>query len=421
MEETRILLRNVGVIDPGEASAYIAVGGYQALKKALDMTPDDIISVVKASGLRGRGGAGFPTGLKFAITHDTASDQKYIVCNADEGEPGTAKDRLLLAGDPGAILEGMAIAGWAVGADKGFVYLRGEYRYIFPILQKAIDTAKAAGCLGDGIFGTSFNFDIEICSGGGAYICGDETALLDSMEGKRGEPRMKPPFPGVVGLYGKPTIINNVETLANIPLIIAHGADWFRGYGTEKCPGTKLYTVSGNVKKRGTFEFPMGVNLHDLIFDCCGGMADGHELLAVQTGGASCPMVRADQIDFNLDIEQAAAAGGSLGSGSILVIDDRNDIIDVLTTIASFFTHESCGKCTPCREGTMRLLQLITKFNNYMGTEDDLKTIGDLATTMSLASFCGLGQTAPTAIVTALANFPEAFQSHSVAREVHHV
>ena len=420
MEEVRRLLRNVGVIDPGDAKAYIAVGGYEALKKALGMAPSEIIDVMKASGLRGRGGAGFPAGVKLAITASTPSDQKYIVCNADEGEPGTAKDRLLLSGDPGAILEGMAIAGFAVGADKGFVYLRGEYRYIFPILDAAIQTAKAAGCLGDHIFGSDFSFDIEICSGGGAYICGDETALLDSMEGKRGEPRMKPPFPGVVGLYGKPTIINNVETLANMPLIIAHGAEWFRSVGTEKCPGTKLYTVSGNVVKRGTYEFPMGTNLRDLIFDACGGMAEGHQLLAVQTGGASCPMVRADQIDFNLDIEQAAEAGGALGSGSILVIDDRNDIIDVLTNIANFFTHESCGKCTPCREGTMRLYQLIAKFNDFMGTDEDIKTINDLATTMSLASFCGLGQSAPTAIVSAMKNFPEAFEAHTIGRDTHH-
>ena len=417
MEQTRVLLRNIGVIDPNDAAAYIGVGGYQALKKALDMAPEAVVDEIKASGLRGRGGAGFPAGQKLAITRQTPADQKYIVCNADEGEPGTAKDRLLLSGDPGAILEGMAIAGWAVGADKGYIYLRGEYRYIFPILDAAIRTAVEQNCLGPNIFGSDFSFDVEICSGGGAYICGDETALLDSMEGKRGEPRMKPPFPGVVGLYGKPTIINNVETLANMPLIIANGADWFRGYGTEKCPGTKLYTVSGNVKNRGTFEFPMGINLRDLVYDVCGGMADGHQLLAVQTGGASCPMVRADQIDFNLDIEQAAAAGGALGSGAMLVIDDRNDIIDVLTNIAHFFTHESCGKCTPCREGTMRLYQLISKFNDFEGTAEDIKTINDLATTMSLASFCGLGQSAPTAIMSALKNFPEAFESHSIERE----
>jgi len=420
MEETRVLLRHVGEIDPGDAKAYIAVGGYEALKKALAMDPAEIIDVVKASGLRGRGGAGFPAGVKLGITRDTQSDQKYIICNADEGEPGTNKDRLLLSGNPGAILEGMAIAGYAVGATEGFVYLRGEYRYIFPVLQQAIDTAVAENRLGHDIFGSGFDFDIKVSSGGGAYICGDETALLDSMEGKRGEPRFKPPFPGVSGLYGKPTIINNVETLANLPLIVANGADWFRGFGTKTCPGTKLYTVSGNVKKRGTFEFPMGVSLRSLIYDVCGGPADGRKLLAVQTGGASCPMVPADKIDFNLDIEQAAAAGGALGSGAMLAIDDSNDIIDVLTNIANFFAHESCGKCTPCREGTKRLHQLISKFADYRGTPKDIETINDLATTMSLASFCGLGQSASTAISTSLRNFPEAFETHFAGRETHH-
>ena len=420
MEETRVLLRNVGVIDPADAGSYIAAGGYEGLKKALAMEPQDIIDVITAAGLRGRGGAGFMAGQKLTVTAGTPADEKYIVCNADEGEPGTNKDRLLLSGDPSSMLEGMAIAGRAVGAHKGYVYLRGEYHYIFPVMEKAIKTARADNCLGEDILGSGFDFDIEICSGGGAYICGDETALLDSMEGKRGEPRFKPPFPGVAGLYGKPTIINNVETLANFPLIIERGAEWFRSFGTEKCPGTKLYTVSGNVKRRGTYEFPMGMNLKTLIYDVCGGPAEGRQLLAVQTGGASCPVIRADQIDINLDIEQAAAAGAALGSGAMLVIDDSNDLIDVLTNIADFFVHESCGKCTPCREGTKRMYQLISKFNIFQGTADDVKTIEDLALTMTLASFCGLGQTAPTAIASALKNFPEAFEAHMVGKELHY-
>ena len=420
MQETRILLRNVGVIDPSDAGAYINAGGFAALKKALAMQPSQIIDVITASGLRGRGGAGFPAGQKLATTYNTPADQKYIICNADEGEPGTNKDRMLISGDPCAVLEGMAIAGKAVGANKGFVYLRGEYRYIFPILQQAIETAKANNCLGEDILGSGFNFDIEVCSGGGAYICGDETALLDSMEGKRGEPRFKPPYPGVVGLYGKPTIINNVETLANMPLIVENGADWFRSLGTSTCPGTKLYTVSGNVKRRGTYEFPMGISLRTLIYDVCGGLNDGRQLLAVQTGGASCPMIRADQIDFNLDIEQAAAAGAALGSGAMLVIDDSNDIIDVLTNIANFFSHESCGKCTPCREGTRRMYQLMSKVNAHLGTTEDLETITDLATTMSIASFCGLGQTATTAISTAMRNFPSAFEARIFGTEMNY-
>jgi len=420
MEETRVLLRNVGVIDPLDVKAYMDAGGYSALKKALAMEPIDVIDVIKSSGLRGRGGAGFPTGQKWEVTYKTPADTKYIVCNADEGEPGTGKDRILLTGDPHAILEGMVIAGWAVGSHKGYMYVRGEYPYVFPILRQAVESAKQQHCLGDNILGSGFDFDIEILTGGGAYICGDETALLNSMEGQRGEPRIKPPFPGVVGLYGKPTIVQNVETLANIPVIIDHGAAWFKTMGTEKCPGTKLYTVSGNVKRRGTFEFPMGISLEELIFDVCGGIRGGKRLLAVQTGGASCPIVRADQIDFNLDVEQAQAAGGALGSGAILVIDDSNDIIDVLTNIAGFFAHESCGKCTPCREGTVRLLELISKFANNQGTPEDIQTIEDLSTTMTLASFCGLGQTASTAITSALRNFPEAFVAHSMRREFHY-
>jgi len=265
--------------------------------------------------------------------------------------------------------------------------------------------------------GSGFDFDIEVVSGAGAYICGDETALLNSMEGQRGEPRLKPPFPGVVGLWGMPTIVNNVETLANIPVIVDHGAEWFRGFGTDKCPGTKLYMVSGNVVRRGTFEFPMGMNLKTLIYDVCGGIRNGRGLLAVQTGGASCPIVAADEIDFNLDVEQARDAGGALGSGAILVIDDGNDIVDVVTNIAGFFAHESCGKCTPCREGTRRMVELMTKFANSQGSPEDIKTIKDLATTMSLASFCGLGQTASTAVTSALRVFPEAFQAHSQEME----
>ena len=411
MQETRALLRNVGVIDATDAKAYIAANGYGALRKALSMDPSEIISIVKASGLRGRGGAGFPTGLKWSFTQGTPSDQKYIVCNADEGEPGTNKDRFLLAGDPNSIFEGMAIAGKAVGADKGYIYLRGEYPYIFPILEKAIENAKAENCLGQNILGTGFNFDIEVCSGGGAYVCGEETALLESIEGKRGEPRFKPPYPGVSGLYGKPTVINNVETLANIPLIIEKGADWFRSVGTEKCPGTKLYTVSGNVARRGTFEFPMGINLKELIYDFCGGIEGGRGLLAVQTGGASCPVLNKDQIDINLDIEQAAAAGAALGSGAMLVIDDSHCIIDTLKNIASFFVHESCGKCTPCREGNKRLQELVAKFDDGNGSPDDLDTIRDLAETMSVASLCGLGQASPSAIVSAIRNFPSAFET----------
>jgi NADH:ubiquinone oxidoreductase subunit F (NADH-binding) len=412
MEETRVLLRNVGKINAESAAEYRSVGGYEGLKKAVSMDPQAIIDMVSASGLRGRGGAGFPTGFKWTTTLKVEAEQKYIVCNADEGEPGTNKDRFLLAGDPHSVFEGMAIAGKAVGATKGYIYLRGEYSYIFPILENAIASAREEGCLGENLFGSDFSFDIQVVSGGGAYVCGEETALLNSMEGKRGEPRQKPPFPGVVGLYGRPTVVNNVETLANVPLIVENGADWFRGYGTEKCPGTKLYTISGNVKRPGTYEFPMGANLKELIYDVCGGIAGDKELLAVQTGGASCPVITADQIDVNLDVEQAAAAGASLGSGAMLVIDESNDLIDVLKNIAHFFMDESCGKCTPCREGTKRIYQLISKFADNKGTREDLQLMKDLSSTMSVASFCALGQTATSAIATAMVNFPEIFEAH---------
>ncbi|MCL2513972.1 MAG: NADH-quinone oxidoreductase subunit NuoF [Oscillospiraceae bacterium] len=413
IQESRLLLRNVDVINPVDAYAYINAGGYAALKKAVSMDGSDIINVIKASKLRGRGGAGFPAGLKWGFAYNTQAGQKYIVCNADEGEPGTNKDRFLLSGDPNAVFEGMAIAGRAVGADKGYIYLRAEYPYIMPILEKAIENAKAANCLGNNIFGSDFNFDIEVCSGGGAYVCGEETALLESIEGKRGEPRFKPPFPGVSGLYGKPTVINNVETLANVPLIINNGAEWYTGIGTEKCPGTKLYTLSGNVKNRGTYEFPMGVNLRDLIYEAGGGIENGRNLLAVQTGGASCPIINASQIDFNLDIEQAWDAGASLGSGAMLIIDDSNDMLDVLRNIQSFFVHESCGKCTPCREGNKRLYELISKFVKGRGTAEDVETIKDLASTMSMASLCGLGQAASSAAESVISNFPQAFNIKS--------
>jgi len=410
MEETRVLLRNVGVIDPVDAKAYVAAGGYQGLKKALSLEPLQIIEIVHASGLRGRGGAAFPTGQKWQFTHDAEASQKYIVCNADEGEPGTNKDRILLSGDPHAILEAMAIAGKAVGASQGYIYLRGEYNYILPVLEQAIASATAEGLLGQDILGSGFDFTIEVSSGAGAYVCGEETALLESMEGKRGEPRLRPPYPGVAGLRGQPTVVNNVETLANIGPILDRGADWFRSLGTETCPGTKLFTVSGNIVRPGTYEFPMGVNLKALI-DFCGGLPEGRHLLAVQTGGASCPVLNAQQIDFNLDVEQATVAGGSLGSGAMLVIDDSNDICQVIANITGFFAHESCGKCTPCREGTRRLHDLADKFSLKQATAKDLNAAKDLATAMKLASFCGLGQTASTALTTAITNFPEAFQT----------
>lgn len=323
MEEKRILLRNKGKINPEKAEEYIERGGYKGLEKVLGMEGKEIIEELARSGLRGRGGAGFPTFRKLQFAYDAPGDVKYIVCNADEGEPGTNKDRILLSSDPCAVFEGMAIAGKAVNAHVGFIYLRAEYSYLVPILEAAIKSSCEANMLGKNIQGSGFDFEIKLRSGAGAYVCGEETALFESIEGKRGEPRFRPPFPGVKGLFGKPTVLNNVETLANMSVIFQNGWEWFRQTGTENSPGTKLFTVCGNVKRRGVFEFPMGINLKDLIYDVCGGMEEGHELLAVQTGGASGAIINASQIDMILDIDQVSNSGGRLGCGTILVMDDQ--------------------------------------------------------------------------------------------------
>ena len=410
MQETRILLRNVGKINPVDAKEYMGQGGYAGLKKAISMDSADILKEVKESGLKGRGGAGFPTGLKWQFVYNMRDEQKYIVCNADEGEPGTNKDRILLSEDPNSVFEGMLIAGKAVGANKGYIYLRAEYPYIFPILEEALDNARAEGCLGENIFGSGFDFDIELRSGGGAYVCGEETALLESIEGKRGEPRFRPPYPGVKGLFDKPTVINNVETFANVGPIMEKGAAWYRTIGTENSPGTKLYTLSGNLKNRGVYEFPMGVNLKDLIYEVGGGIEGGKNLLAVQTGGSSGAIINADQIDMPMEAGFVASSGGSLGAGDVLVIDDSHCIIDILENVLVFFSHESCGKCTPCREGGFRLLQLVRKFKDGTAKAEDIDTIRDLSETMKLASLCGLGQATPVPVLTCLDNFEAAFQ-----------
>lgn len=361
MEEMHVLLRNRGKIIPTDAKSYMSVGGYVALKKALSMEGAEIIQVLKDAGLRGRGGAGFPTYLKLQFAYNTQSDEKYIVCNADEGEPGTNKDRVLLSEDPNSIFEGMAIAAKAIGAHKGFIYLRSEYPYIRPILIEALESARQAGCLGKNILGSGYDFDIELHSGAGAYVCGEETALFESIEGNRGEPRFRPPYPGTKGLFGKPTALNNVETLANIPPILLNGAEWYRSIGSPNSPGTKLFTVCGNVNKRGVFEFPMGVNLKDILYDVCGGVADG-ELLAVQTGGSSGAIINPDQIDLPLDIDHVSASGGRLGCGTILVINDKNCVVDIVKNNLDFFRSESCGQCTTCREGGTRLYELICQY-----------------------------------------------------------
>ena len=412
MEEMRVLLKNSGKIDPRNAKEYIKAGGYEGMKKALSMSGSEIINELQEAGLRGRGGAGFPTWRKLKFAYDADGDIKYIVCNADEGEPGTNKDRILLSTDPCSVFEGMIIAGKAVDSHVGFIYLRAEYSYLVPILEAALESSRSAGCLGKNIMGSGFDFDIKLRSGAGAYVCGEETALFESIEGKRGEPRFRPPFPGIKGLFGKPTVLNNVETLANIAVIFQRGAEWFSKIGTPNSPGTKLFTVCGNVKRRGVFEFPMGVNLKELIYDVCGGMEEGHTLLAVQTGGASGAIINAGQIDMTLDIDAVSESGGRLGCGTILVMDDRNCIVDIVRNNLDFFRGESCGKCTPCREGGTRLYQLISKIAEGKGTISDLRTIEDLANTMRLTALCGLGHSTAVPVLSSIRNFYPTYLHH---------
>lgn len=412
MEETLVLLRNKGKINPESAADYRRTGGYEALRRALSMSGEEIIEELRQAGLRGRGGAGFPTYRKLQFASGAPGDVKYIVCNADEGEPGTNKDRILLSTDPCAVFEGMAIAGKAVNAHTGFIYLRAEYAYLMPILEAAIKSSAAENCLGKNILGSGFDFEIKLRSGAGAYVCGEETALFESIEGHRGEPRFRPPFPGVKGLFGKPTVLNNVETLANIAPILRNGAAWYRSIGTENSPGTKLFTVCGNAAKRGVFEFPMGINLKDLIYEVCGGVEDGRGLLAVQTGGASGAIINAEQIDQVLDIDAVSASGGRLGCGTILVIDDRNCIIDIVRNNLDFFRDESCGKCTPCREGGTRLYELISKIAEGRGSIQDLDTIEELAETMRLTALCGLGHSTAVPVTSSIQNFRDCYIRH---------
>lgn len=412
MQEVHVLLKNRGKINPKSAQEYADQGGFQALKKALTMTTDEIINEVKEAGLRGRGGAGFPTFRKMEFTANAADPVRYIVCNADEGEPGTNKDRILLSTDPCSIFEGMAIAGKAVGAHIGYIYMRAEYTYLFPIMRAALDDAEARGYLGKNMMGSGYDFEIKFRSGAGAYVCGEETALFESIEGKRGEPRFRPPYPSISGLFGKPTMLNNVETLANLVPIILNGAAWYRTIGTTGSPGTKLFTVCGNVKRRGVFEFPMGINLKELIYDVCGGISDDRQLLAVQTGGASGAIINPDQIDMNLDIDTVSSSGGRLGCGTILVIDDRNCIVDIVLNNLDFFRGESCGQCTPCREGGQQLFNLVSKIALGKGTIRDLEQINELGETMRLTSLCGLGASTVVPVQTSIQNFRSAYLKH---------
>ncbi len=396
-EEMRILMRNYGKIDPLNIDDYINAGGYKGLEKARAMSQKDLIAEVQKSGLRGRGGAGFNAGMKWGFSYNTPADQKYVVCNADEGEPGTYKDRLIMENDPQSVLEGMAVCGYAIGSNKGYIYCRGEYPYVVEKLNTAIEQAKAKGVLGD--------FDIEVRMGAGAYVCGEESALIESIEGHRGEPRFKPPFPPVTGLWGKPTIVNNVETFANIPLILEKGADWFAGIGAKSYPGTKLMTLTGDVANRTFIEVPTDTTIRQVIFDFGGGIPGGKKFKAVQIGGTSGGFIPESLLDTAIDFDSMGAIGATLGSGAVFVMDESRDVVDVINQITKFFEHESCGKCSPCREGTKRMHEMVKYIYSGRGTAADLDLLERLGTVMSKACLCGLGQAAPSPVLTTLQHF----------------
>jgi NADH-quinone oxidoreductase F subunit len=411
--DTLVLLDNVGEIDPLKIEDYLARGGYEALKKAVTaMTPEEVIEEVKTSGLRGRGGAGFPTGLKWSFTRPLAASPKYIICNADEGEPGTFKDRYLLEGDPHKVLEGMALAGYAVGAHKGYIYCRGEYYLARHRLQHAVAQATAQGYLGDNLWGRDFSFTVEIRSGSGSYVCGEETALIESLEGKRGFPRLKPPFPGVSGLLKQPTVVNNVETLACVPAIINRGGAWYKNLGTPDTPGTKIYQIIGRVRTPQLVEAQTGLSLRELLEGYGGGLGAGSTFKMCQTGGASGGLVTAASLDVPLDFGSLAAVGGALGSGTMLVMDESVCVVDFLRSVAHFFAHESCGQCTPCREGTHWLLETLNRITEGRGQEGDLPFLEKLAANLMDASFCPLGQSAPIPLLSALRHFREEIVEH---------
>ena len=412
-KQKRIALRNCGVIDPENIEEYIATEGYQALYKVLDsMTPDQVAQEILDSGLRGRGGAGFPTGRKWMFTKDAPGDIKYVACNADEGDPGAFMDRSILEGDPHAIIEAMSIAAYTVGAQKGFVYVRAEYPVAVHRLQVAIDQAREYGLLGENIFGKGFNFDIEIRLGAGAFVCGEETALLTSIEGNRGEPRPRPPFPAVKGLFGKPTLLNNVETYANIAQIIRHGASWYNSMGTETSKGTKVFALGGKITNVGLVEIPMGTTLREIIEEIGGGIPNGKKFKAAQTGGPSGGCIPAEHIDTPIDYESLSKLGSMMGSGGLIVMDEDNCMVDVSKFYLEFTVDESCGKCTPCRIGTRKLHQLLEKITKGQATMEDLDTIDELANHMKSSSLCALGQSAPNPVLSTLHYFKDEYIAH---------
>ncbi len=412
-KQVRIVLRNCGFIDPEKIDEYIAREGYSALEKVLfEMSQDEVIEQLKISGLRGRGGAGFPTWMKWKFTKDVENDVKYIVCNADEGDPGAYMDRSTLEGDPHSVLEAMAIAGYAVGAEKGVIYIRAEYPLAIKRLEIAIEQAREYGLFGNDILGSGFNFDFEIRLGAGAFVCGEETALLRSIEGNRGMPTPKPPFPAVEGLWAKPTVINNVETWANIPMIILKGGEWFKSIGTERSPGTKVFALTGKINNSGLVEVPMGTTLREIVFDIGGGIRDGKAFKAVQTGGPSGGVITSEFLDTPIDFDQLTAIGSMMGSGGMIVMDEDDCIINVAKFYQDFCVEESCGKCAPCRIGTRKLYDILDKISKGKGTHKDLENLETIGTAMKKAALCGLGQTAPNPILSTLKYFKNEYLEH---------
>ncbi|MBQ1786481.1 MAG: NADH-quinone oxidoreductase subunit NuoF [Turicibacter sp.] len=414
-KQTRLALRNCGQINPENIDEYIAHDGYRALAKALtEMKPEDVINEVKKSGLRGRGGGGFTTGLKWEFTYRSKSDKKYVACNADEGDPGAFMDRSILEGDPHAVLEAMALAGYAIGADTGYIYVRAEYPIAVKRLNIAIKQAHEYGLLGQNIFGTDFSFDIELRLGAGAFVCGEETALIESIEGKRGMPRPRPPFPAVKGVWEKPTLLNNVETYANVPQIILNGGEWFASIGTERSKGTKVFALGGKINNTGLVEIPMGTTLKEVIYGIGGGIPNDKKFKAAQTGGPSGGCLTEEYLDTEIDFDNLVSLGSMMGSGGMIIMDEDNCMVDIARFYLDFTCDESCGKCTPCREGTKRMMELLNKITEGKGELQDLDELEHLASYIKANSLCGLGQTAPNPVLSTMKHFKEEYLAHVV-------
>ena len=416
--QMRVALRNCGAINPEDIDEYIARDGYLALEKVTgSMTPEKVIELIRASGLRGRGGAGFPTGVKWSFAAAQQVAQKYVCCNADEGDPGAFMDRSVLEGDPHSVIEAMAIAAYAIGANQGYVYVRAEYPIAVERLTIAINQAREYGLLGKDIFGTGFDFNLDIRLGAGAFVCGEETALMTSVEGRRGEPRPRPPFPAVKGLFGQPTILNNVETYANVPVIILKGAEWFSGIGTEKSKGTKVFAVGGKIENTGLVEIPMGTTLREIVFDIGGGVPNGKKFKAAQTGGPSGGCIPASQLDTPIDYESLIALGSMMGSGGLIVMDEDTCMVDLAKFFLEFTVDESCGKCPPCRIGTKRMLEILTRITEGKGVPEDIEKLETLARDIKAAALCGLGQTAPNPVLSTLRYFRDEYMAHVIDKK----